>query len=157
RACMLESFGNPSSAHQAGIVAERRIKTAARQLGAALGDRDGAPGAIVWTSGGAESGALGALGAARARKRRGDREAISAIEHPAGREAAAQLGREGFTGVEVTRDRRGAVDAEAFAAACTEGTVVAALVLVQNELGTVQPVAEVARLLSGRGVHLHCD
>src|SRR6266545_5537099 len=69
--CMEEEYGNPASAHHLGISAERRVKQARAQVLDAIGDPDGALGDLVWTSGGTESDAIGVIGAARARARRG--------------------------------------------------------------------------------------
>ncbi len=159
RECMEEAFGNPSSAHHAGIAAEKRIKQARQQLLAALGDPDARSGDVYWTSGGTESDALGVIGAARARAGRGKHIAISAVEHPAVRESARQLCREGWRLTEVPVESNGAIDPARFAAAIEDETTVAALMLVNNEIGTKMPVAEVARAVRDRrpDVHFHCD
>jgi cysteine desulfurase len=157
--CLERDFGNPASAHHVGIAAERRVKQAMSALARALGDEGARGGEILWTSGGTEADALGVIGAARARRGRGERIVVSAIEHPAVRESAALLRDEGFDVVQVAPDRAGVVQPEAFAEAITERTAVVALMLVNNEIGTVQPVAEVAKLARqrARDVHVHCD
>lgn len=157
RACMDEDYGNPSSAHHAGIAAERRVRDATRALGAAIGDPDATLGELVWTSGGTEGDALGVIGAARARKGRGRHVVISAIEHPAVRESAQLLVRDGWKVSVVPAAPTGAIDPAAVVAAVGGEPAVVALMLVNNEIGTVQPVAEVAAALRGRDVHLHCD
>lgn len=161
-ACMCEDYGNPSSAHHMGISAERRIKNARAQLASAIGDADGRLGALYWTSGGTESDALGVAGAARARGRQGKHILYSAIEHPAVRESARMLTREGFVAEPVPVDASGVVDLDALSSALRADTVVVAVMLVNNEIGTVQPVADIAALLREKhsgadGVHLHCD
>jgi cysteine desulfurase len=158
-ACMTEDYGNPASAHAAGIAAERRVKRAREQVLAALGDPEAEAGDVYWTSGGTEADAIAVIGAARARANRGQHLLCSAIEHPAVTESMALLQREGWqvSTVPVTRD--GVVEVERVAAAVTDETTVVALMLVNNELGTIQPVAEVARAVRERrgGVHIHCD
>ena len=160
---MEEEYGNPSSAHHLGISAERRVKQARLQLLAAIGDPDGALGDIVWTSGGTESDALGVLGPARARQAslRGEPGHLihSAIEHPAVRESIAQLVRAGWEATEVAVDGRGVVSPAELAAAVSPRTRVVALMLVNNEIGTIQPVAEAARAARAVGpeLHVHCD
>lgn len=155
-ACMADDFGNPSSAHRAGIAAEKRVKIARDQLLDAVGDPGGERGEIRWTSGGTESDALGVAGAARAGKRRGRRIVYAATEHPAVRESARMLEAEGFTAVAVPVTAAGVVDAGAVIDAVTDDTSVVAVMLVNNELGTINPVADIAARLPGH-VHLHCD
>src|SRR4026209_231458 len=69
--CMEKEYGNTASAHHLGISAERRVKEARARLLAAIGDPEGSLGDLVWTAGGTESDALGVMGSARARARRG--------------------------------------------------------------------------------------
>lgn len=158
-ACLLEDFGNPSSSHRIGLAATRRIKAARAQLGTALGDEDGALGTIIWTSGGTEADALGVAGAARARAGRGRHIVVTAFEHPAVLGAAKQLEAEGFHTTTVPIRSSGVVAIDDLLSAVTDETVVVACMLVQNELGTIQPVAELARAVRSRAprVHLHCD
>lgn len=161
-ACMSEDYGNPSSAHHKGIAAEKRIKTARAQLGAAIGDSDGRVGRILWTSGGTESDALGVIGAARTRQRQGKHILYSAIEHPAVRESANMLARDGFVAESVPVTTDGIIDMDRFIAALRPDTTVVAVMLVNNEIGTVQPLADLARAIRDHhpgkdGAHLHCD
>jgi cysteine desulfurase len=142
-----------------GIAADRRIRAAAAQLAAALGDERGELGDIVWTSGGTEADALGTIGAARAAAGQGRHLVCSAVEHPAVRESLGLLEREGWSLTVVPIDGRGGIDVDRFAAAVGADTTVAALMLVQNEIGSVMPVREVARAIKARRprVHLHVD
>jgi cysteine desulfurase len=158
-ACMRDDFGNPSSAHRLGIAAARRIEAARAALLAALGDERGRAGEIVWTSGGTEADALGVGGAARARAGRGRHLVCSAIEHPAVLGTAQSLAGEGFRATLVPVARSGAVAPEAIAEAVGDDTCVVACMLVNNELGTIQPVAELVRAVRARrpDVHIHCD
>jgi cysteine desulfurase len=157
--CMRQDYGNPSSAHHMGIEAERHVKAARAAVLSAIGDPDGRLGELYWTSGGTEADALGLLGAARARAARGRHVVVSAIEHPAVRACAELLGEEGFRADQVPVTPDGVVDVERFADAIGDDTQVAALMLVNNEIGTIMPVAEVARALRARRpeIHLHCD
>jgi cysteine desulfurase len=156
---MRTAWGNPSSAHPQGAAGRRWIDDARRELLGALGDApdDGAAGDVVFTSGCTEADALGVLGAARARGR--GRIVVSAIEHPAVGVTAGELDGEGFEVVRVPATARGVIDLDALAAAITEDTAVVALVIVQNEIGTLQPYAEAARLAKARapGCHVHLD
>lgn len=156
--CMLESYGNPSSAHRAGIEAERRIKKARGQVAAAIGDPSGKHGKIIWTSGGTESDALGVLAAGRS-KRGHKKVVVSAVEHPAVKQSAALLQSEGWQLATLPVDRQGAIAPDTLAGVIDETTGVLALMLVNNELGTVLAIAELAaeaRKLSPE-IHVHCD
>lgn len=157
--CMRSDFGNPASAHHMGIAADKRVCVARDRLLAAIGDSGGNLGRLYWTSGGTESDALGVIGAARALARRGRRIVCSAIEHPAVRESAAQLEAEGFAVELVPVTRAGVVEVERMVDAVSDDTVVVALMLVNNEIGTIQPVADIARAIKARRehVHIHCD
>ena len=156
---MREDFGNPSSAHRLGIAASNRIKAARALLLDALGDERGRLGDLVWTSGGTEADALGVLGAARALSGRGRHVVVTAIEHPAVLGSAQKLVEEGFdaTVVPVTRD--GVASANAVADAVTDETVLVAAMLVNNELGTIQPIAEISAAVKAKrpDIQLHCD
>lgn len=156
---MREDYGNPSSAHAGGVAATRRVRAARDQLLAALGDEDGACGDVYWTSGGTEADALGVLGPARAHARRGRHVVCSAIEHPAVLESIALLERDGWSVTRVPVTRAGVVDVERVVDCLSDDTAVLALMLVNNELGTVQPVAQVAAAARARlpTVHVHCD
>lgn len=154
---MREDYGNPSSAHPLGAAARRRIEAARAQVLAAIGDPGGAAGDLIWTSGGTESDALGLLGVARARP--GGAVVVTALEHDAVLRSAEQLGRAGHPVTIVPANRRGGVDVDPIVAAVGPATAVVALMRVQNELGTLQPVSEIARAVHARapGCHVHCD
>ncbi len=155
---MLESYGNPSSAHSAGIEAERRIKKATSQLARAIGDPDSRFGRILWTSGGTESDALGVLGAGRTKKK-AKRVVVSAIEHPAVKQCAAMLSELGWQVAEFPVDKHGVATVEAIRNTVDAETGVLAVMLVNNEIATIAPVAELAaaaRAISPN-IHVHCD
>jgi cysteine desulfurase len=158
-ACLREDFGNPSSAHRLGIGAARRVKTARETFYAAIGDERGTGGELYFTSGGTEADALGVLGAARALAGRGRHVVVTAIEHPAVLGAAKLLDGEGFTHTIVPVGTAGAATPDAIAAAMTAETVVVACMLVNNELGTIQPIAEIVRAVKRRRgeAHVHVD
>jgi len=159
---MRTAWGNPSAQHPQGAAARAHIETARQRLLAALGDRvpeggGGGDGDIVWTSGCTEADALAVLGAARAKD---GGIVVSAIEHPAVGAAAAALAADGRRAVTVAPGPDGVIDPEAMAeAADAAGAAVAAIVMVQNELGVVQPVAAIAAAVRRRapGCHVHVD
>ena len=138
-------YANPASAHTAGAAASRALEVARGEVAGAL---DVEPEELVFTSGGTEADALGLLGAARAA--RGRHVVVSALEHPAVMRAAEALVAAGGTLDVVPPGPDGVVRAQAVAAAVRPDTAVVAIMLVQNEIGTVQPIAEIARLLGPR-------
>jgi cysteine desulfurase len=147
-------FANPAAAHPAGAAASRALEAARAQVAAAL---DAEPEELIFTSGGTEADALGVLGAARAS--RGRHLVVTAFEHPAVMRAVEALAGEGFTVDRIAPSPDGLVAAEAVVEAVRPETALVAVMLVQNELGTVQPVAEIARRLAQRPrrPHLHVD
>jgi len=152
---MRTAWGNPSAQHPQGAAARGHIETARRRLLAALGEPpERSLGDIVWTSGCTEADALAVLGAARTR---GGSIVVSSIEHPAVGAAAARLG-DARTVIAVDPDRDGVIDPDAVARAA-EGAAVVAIVMVQNEIGVVQPIAAIAQAVRARapGAHLHAD
>ena len=151
-------FANPSSAHGLGAAAARALEAARGEVAAALGAEASE---IVFTGGGTEANALGVLGAARAA--RGRHIVIGGLEHPAVARTAERLQADGYTLTVVAPERDGVVRAADLLAATRPDTAVVALMLVNNELGTIQPVDEVARGLAAafpeakRRPHLHVD
>lgn len=151
-------FGNPSSHHPLGESAAAALAGARAAVARALGCR---PGELTFTSGGTEADNLAIKGIALARQAADpvlDRVLISAIEHPAVAESARYLERfHGFTVDVVPVDGTGLVTPEAFSGCLHPGTAVASVMYANNEVGTVQPVAELAALAHGRGIPFHTD
>jgi cysteine desulfurase len=150
-----EHFGNPSSSHSLGRAAHQAVHDARQRVAAMLG---AAPEEIVFTSGGSEANNLALKGVALRYGRGGSGHLIvSAIEHPAVIEPARYLERLGYDVTIVPVDRRGVVDPEAVARALRPDTLLVSLMHANNEIGTVQNVAEVASLCRARGVLVHTD
>ncbi|HVU50622.1 MAG TPA: cysteine desulfurase family protein [Polyangia bacterium] len=151
-------FANPASAHGLGAAAARALEGARAEVASALGAEAGE---IVFTGGGTEANALGLLGAARAA--RGRHLVVSGLEHPAVARTAERLAAQGYELSVVAPARTGVVSAADVVAAVRPDTAVVALMLVNNELGTLQPVEEVARALAAaepraqKRPHLHVD
>jgi cysteine desulfurase len=146
--------GNPSSAHRVGQAAHAAVERARDRVAALLG---AAPAEIVFCASGTEANNTVVADALR-RAAPGDRVVVSAFEHPSVLRALERWAP--AAGVEVTRiapGRDGVVDPTVFAAALTPRTRLAALMLVNNELGTIQPVAAVAAACRELGVPLLCD
>ncbi len=152
---LTEVFGNPSSAHAAGRLARAGLDEAHERIAARL---HAEPREIVLTSGGTEANNLALKGAAWAGKARGHRIVTSPTEHHAVGHTLRYLEKFGFEIVEVPVDRYGRVDPDEVEAALTDKTILVSLMLANNEVGTVQPVADVAaRVRERRGILLHVD
>lgn len=145
-------FGNPSSLHAAGRRARRALEDAREKVAAILGAD---PKEIVFTSGATESNALAILGAAEALRSRGDHVVTSAIEHPSVLETVARLEKQGWRVTRVGVDGAGLVDPVRVAAALTPRTVLVSIMTVNNEVGSVQPMAAIRK--AAPGVVLHTD
>jgi cysteine desulfurase len=146
-------FGNPSSHHEVGESARRALEQARKDVAAVLGAR---PGEITFTSGGTESDNAAVKGIALAAPR-GRHVVVSAVEHPAVLESADFLGRLGFEVTVVEVDRTGTVRPEALAAVLRDDTTLVSIQHANNEVGTIQPVEELARVAGERGVPFHTD
>jgi len=149
---MLVAWGNPSSAHKHGLEAARRLSQARDRVAQALG---AAPAEITFTSGGTEANAI-VLGGVAARARH---VVVSGFEHPSVADAAKALGERGVEVTVVAPERDGVLSPAAFAAVVRDETALVACMWVQNEIGTVQPVDEIARAVKARAprCHVHVD
>ncbi|MCC3280827.1 MULTISPECIES: cysteine desulfurase family protein [Arthrobacter] len=147
-------FGNPSSTHSAGETAARALDYARRTAAEVLGCR---PGDIVFTSGGTEADNLAVKGLALAAPQ-GRHIVSSAVEHPAVLESLAYLARHhGFRITLLPVDSDGRVDPAEAAAALTHETTLCTVMTANNEVGTVQPVAQIAQACRDRGIPFHTD
>ena len=152
-------YANPSSAHALGAAAARAIEEARAQVAQLLGAAS--PAEILFTSGGTEADALGLIGAAA--RARGRHLVVTAIEHPAVLRTAEMLVGQGYELTVVPPDPSGVVAAADVVAAVRPDTAVVAVMLVNNELGTIQPVGEIAQGLARiapehpHRPHLHVD
>jgi len=143
---LAEVYGNASSIHHYGQAAKKKLEQARREVAALL---NADPGEIVFVSGGTEADNLAVLGAVRAAGKPRKHVITTAIEHPAVLNACAQLEREG---VEVSYAAPDQVPR-----ALRPETVLISVMHANNELGTLQPVAEIARIAREAGVLMHSD
>jgi cysteine desulfurase len=149
------AFGNPSSAHSFGRAARSALDEAHERIAARLGTTARE---IVLTSGGTEANNLALKGAAWAAKARGHRIVTSGIEHHSVGHSLSVLEKFGFEVVSLPVDRYGRVDPAEVEAAITDKTVLVSVMFANNEVGTIQPIAEIARRVHGhRGVLFHVD
>jgi cysteine desulfurase len=152
---LTESFGNPSSAHAFGRAARAALDDAHDRLAASLGVESRE---VVLTSGGTEANNLALKGAAWAGKGHGHRIVTSSIEHHAVGHALRYLEKFGFEVVELPVDRYGRVDPDELEAALTDRTILVSIMMANNEVGTIQPVTEIAkRIRTRKGILFHVD
>ena len=148
-----ERHGNPSSIHRFGQAAREAVEDAREKVAALVGGR---PPEMVFTASGTEANNAVLFHVAREAGRKGHL-ILSAIEHPSVREAAARLAEEGMEVTRVSPRGDGVVAAEDVVRALRPDTRLVALMLANNELGTLQPVAAVAAACRERGVPVLCD
>lgn len=148
-------FGNPSSSHAFGVSAKNGMVTARAQVANLLG---ASPEEIVFSSGGTESNNHALIGTVRALRKRGNHIITSAVEHPAISNVCDYL--ENHEGCKITRipvDGTGQVDHAAVSAAFTEQTILVTIMHANNEVGTIQPIREIADAARKRGIRVHTD
>lgn len=150
-----EHFGNPSSrTHVFGWSAESAVEKAREQLGQLIGCK---PMEIVFTSGATEANNLAVKGVAWAYRDRGNHIVTTAIEHHAVLDACGRLEKEGFDVTYLPVDRRGLVDPFQVEEVITDRTILVSVIAAHNEIGTIQPLAEIGRICKARGVLFHSD
>ena len=149
----LDQFGNPHSPHRIGREAAAAVEIATAQVAAALGDAGG-EGRTIFTSGATEAANWALRGAVEGKRRK---IVTIATEHACVLDTAAYLAQEGVELVVLRVQPSGLVDLNAAAAAIDEKTALVAAMLVNNEIGVIQPVAELADLAHRVGALLFCD
>lgn len=149
-----DHFGNPSSGHWAAAGAKGALEDARGQVAALLGAKSDE---IVFTSGGSEANNLALKGVAWALKDKGNHIVTSAVEHPAIVGPCRFLEQQGFAVTIVPVDRVGRVDPDEIARAITPRTILISIMHANNEVGTVQPIAEIGRIARAHGILLHTD
>lgn len=147
-------FGNPSSIHAEGREA-RALVDEARVAVSRLLNCDHRQ--ILFTSGGTEANNLAILGVARAKKQKGSHMITSAIEHSSVMNACKQLQKEGWDVTFIKPTVEGLVEIEAVADAIRDDTVLLSIMMANNEIGTLQPIAELAAIAHDHGVLMHTD
>ena len=156
RKVMCEDYGNPSSMHAKGVTAEHYIKEAKETLAKLMKVQDKE---IFFTSGGTESDNLALMGVARANRRRGNHLITSAIEHPAVINTMRHLEEEGYRVTFLPMDRYGRIRLDALKEALCEDTILVSVMYVNNEVGSVQPIAEAASIVKAynKDILFHVD
>ncbi len=152
---LTEEFGNAASLqHAFGWTAESAVNAAREEIAEALGAQ---PREIVFTSGATEANNLAILGFARASLRRGGHVVTSAVEHRAVLDPCRALEAEGFEVTFLPPDPEGRVSPESVEAALTERTILVSVMAANNEVGTLNPIGQIAALCAERGLAFHTD
>jgi cysteine desulfurase len=150
--CLGQVYGNASSIHYFGQLAKQRLESARRAVASCIACD---PKELVFTGGGTEADNLAVLGAVRAAA--GAHVVTCSIEHPAVLNCMAQLEREGVSVTRVAPGRNGVIDPDNVKAALRPNTALVSIMHANNELGTVQPVREIAAIAREAGVTFHSD
>ncbi|OYO30092.1 IscS subfamily cysteine desulfurase [Janthinobacterium sp. PC23-8] len=150
-----EQFGNPASrSHMYGWTAEKAVEEARGHV-AALVNAD--PREIIWTSGATESNNLAIKGAAQFYKTRGKHIITVKTEHKAVLDTVRELERQGFEATYLEPQDNGLITIEQLTAAIRPDTILVSVMLVNNEIGVIQPIDEIGALCRSKGIIFHCD
>ncbi len=152
---LTEQFGNAASrSHAFGWEAEKAVEEA-REHVAALLNAD--PKEIIWTSGATEGNNLAIKGAANFYKGKGKHIVTMKTEHKAVLDTVRELERQGFEATYLDPEQNGLLDLEKFKAALRPDTVLVSVMMVNNEIGVIQPIAEIGEICRSKGIIFHCD
>jgi len=149
-----ESFGNPSSPHTLGREAKEALEAARLQV---AGLFHAEPAEIVFTSGGTEADNFALCGVAWANREKGDHIITTAIEHHAVLNACKFLERRGFAVTYLPVDRYGLIDTDQLRKAIRKETIIVSIMQANNEVGTIEPIEEIAAITRERGIFFHTD
>ena len=147
-------FGNPSSGHPFGLAARQGVDLARQQVAGLLGCYEDD---LIFTSGGTEANNHAIKGVAGAYRHRGNHIITSAVEHPAVTEVCRYLERQGFAITCLPVDQYGVVDPQQVKEAITSETLLVTIMHANNEVGAIQPIAEIAEIAHHYGALMHSD
>jgi len=148
-----ESYGNPSSIHKLGRQANNALELARKRISNLINLQ----GRVVFTSGATEANNLALKGLAYAMRGKGNHIITSSVEHEAVLEPCRELEREGFTVTYLPVDRYCMVDLDALENSIDEKTILVSIMFANNEVGTIQPVKEIAKIVNKHNVPFHTD
>jgi len=154
RPYLFEHFGNPSSSHWYGIQTKKAVDVARRQVADLLHCN---PEEVVFTSGGSESNNYAIKGTAFANREKGNHIITSAIEHPAVLEVCKYLAEKGFQITYLPVDEFCLVKPPELQKSIRPQTILITIMHANNEVGTIQPIAEIAQIAKERGIVFHTD
>jgi len=149
-----EIYGNPSSGHIFGALARQGVEKARRQVADMLGCH---PKEVIFTSGGTESNNLAIKGAAFALREKGDHIITSAVEHPAVLDVCNWLEKQGFRVSVVRVDQNGQVNPQEVKRVLSKRTILISVMHANNEVGTIEPVSEIAEIAHSHNILMHTD
>jgi cysteine desulfurase len=149
-----ERFGNPASLHSVGDRATEALEASRASVATFVGAQ---PDEIIFTSGATESNNLALIGFANRAKRSGDHVIISEVEHISLHNIGKYLEKAGFRVSKVPPDQFGRINPDKLRARITDDTILVSIGWASNEIGTVQPIVQIAEMLKGTGVALHVD
>lgn len=142
--CCKDNYANPSAIHLAGVNAQKEIDEAKNEIAKVLNSE---PNEIYFTSGGTESNNLAVIGSALANKRNGNHIITTKIEHSSLRNTVLELENQGFEITFLNVDEKGYIDLEELKNSITEKTVLVSIMHVNNEIGTIQDIEEIGKLI----------
>lgn len=153
---MCDEFGNPSSMHSKGARAERIVRESAKKIADILKVKEKE---IYFTSGGTESNNWALIGVAEANKRKGNRIITSKIEHASVAAAVDFLSEHGYDVVKIGTDKNGVLNLDELEEAIDDKTILVSVMAVNNEIGTLQPLEEIGRIIKRKNpnVIFHSD
>ena len=151
---LFDKFGNPSSIHSFGQEAKKALEDSREAVALFLG-ADASE--IVFTSGGTESNNFAIFGTAFALEKKGNHIVTSAIEHHAVSEPGKFLEKKGFQVTSVGVDKNGLVSPEDIKKAITDKTILISVMHANNEIGTIQPIAQIGKIAKEKGIYFHTD
>jgi len=149
-----DRFGNPASLHAVGDAATEALEASRAKVATFIG---ASPEEVIFTSGATESNNIALLGYANRNRRSGDHVVISEVEHISIHNIGKALEKAGFRVSKVPPDQYGRISPTKVRARVTDETILVSVGWASNEIGTVQPIAEIAEMLAGTGVALHVD
>lgn len=144
---MRENYGNPSSLHRKGVEIEKLIKKARKQVAKAIGVGEGE---VYFTSGGTESNNLAILGVLEGNKRRGNHIITTKIEHPSVLNVFNALEESGYEVSYLSVDKNGQISIDELENVLRDETVLISIMYVNNEVGAIQPISEVTKIINSR-------
>ncbi|MEE8638675.1 MAG: cysteine desulfurase NifS [Candidatus Margulisiibacteriota bacterium] len=149
-----EKFGNPSSIHSFGQEAKAAVEKARKQVADLIGAK---PEEIVFTSGGTEANNFALHGVAYANEKQGNHIITTPIEHHAMLEPCKFLESRGFKITYLPVDKYGLVDPEDVRKAITDKTILVSVMHANNEIGTIEPIGEISKIVKEKGIYFHTD
>lgn len=153
---LCNNWGNPSSLHSLGMDAEDVINSCKKTISSFISCREDE---IFFTSGGTEANNIAIMGAALSRAKRGSRIVTTSFEHPSVLETVKYLESKGFEVIYLKPQKNGVISLEELKDSITPNTILVSIMLVNNEIGAIQPISEAAKIINASGAPalFHCD